>query len=686
MADGQARRPMNSATDENVRSEHNPNPNPNNTTPLYICTPIKMNHSSSQLTLNESSGIVHHCMLHQKYVSCSARDRDCRHNSVGKDPECKSALTVELIELTKTIRSGIKKHLNSFSSQQFKIEGAQYNVGRRLVHLSGDVEVNPGPMTMAGSRSSCNYQEPSVSVTSYNVRGLGDEKKLRHLINSCYKKNSVNVDSIFCFQETYVNNAGKIPYLWRGNFFLTNGNGHSCGCLTLLSSHLNIVKSIDFEERGHLLVCQKISDPNISYIIENIYAPCPNTREKLSFFEKVFDVISENSILYECENIVVAGDFNLNFKTEEMRNRQYSAQESNIARVVEDCYKGLGLKDVWQGNSSFTWRRPNTDVFSTIDRVLYSEALLETTSVKANWALSCSDHAAVEVELKLKSVDRRSKMKITRLDPSILKNEELKLNFVTEVEPLLEEANESWNPHMKLEYSKMCIRTVAERLQADRKKREKVEEEEVNDELNLAINALEDNPSDGDKEEIIEYIEELRDRKSLLVEKKGERLAEKLGTKWYNEGEKSTRYFLNLLKRKAPDSFQGLTDSFGKELTSQDEIEKEIVNFYKLLYEDYDKSKLKNVDIDDNFFNLIDAVTDDEDERVSSRISLEELEQTLLTCSDSAPGPDGIPYSFYRALWRQLGGGRWDPSLSTPGTIHWSWVTSAIHIRSRILG
>ena len=201
----------------------------------------------------------------------------------------------------------------------------------------------------------------------------------------------------------------------------------------------------------------------------------------------------------------------------------------------------------------------------------------------------------------------------------------------------------------------MCIRTVAEKLQADRKKKDKTEEEGVNEELNLAINALGGDVSDEERIEIIDYIEELRDKKASLVEKKGERLAEKLGTKWYNEGEKSTRYFLNLLNRRAPDSFQRLSSDSGEEIEKPEEIEKEIVKFYKSLYENYDKSKVEEVSINDEFFAQLSSVTDADDDAVSAQVTLKELEDTLLTCKNSAPGPDGIPYSYYRNLWRLVG-------------------------------
>ena len=140
----------------------------------------------------------------------------------------------------------------------------------------------------------------------------------------------------------------------------------------------------------------------------------------------------------------------------------------------------------------------------------------------------------------------------------------------------------------------------------------------------------------------------------ILIERKGQRLAERLGSKWYEEGEKSTRYFLNLLKRKAPDNFQILLNSEGTEINSQELIEKEIVDFYKRLYEDYDRSKIKEASLDDDFFKLVSAVSDDDEEQVIAPVTIEELEKTLLSCSNSAPGPDGIPYSYYRALWRTM--------------------------------
>ena len=154
------------------------------------------------------------------------------------------------------------------------------------------------------------------------------------------------------------------------------------------------------------------------------------------------------------------------------------------------------------------------------------------------------------------------------------------------------------------------------------------------------------------------------------MSKKIARLAERLLTKWYNEGEKSVRYFLLLLNRHLPDVFTEIRTDNGN-ITGYDQIENKIVNFYISLYQTYNKS---NIDLiqDESFYDLVDRLSQEEEEEVVQPIMNAELERTLHTCKDSAPGPDGIPYSFLRLLfWPIIGDAivdAWNHSLET-GTL-----------------
>ena len=132
---------------------------------------------------------------------------------------------------------------------------------------------------------------------------------------------------------------------------------------------------------------------------------------------------------------------------------------------------GANLKDLWESKPLFTWRRPNSESFSAIDRVLFSANSLTVQKVNVNWSLSFSDHAAIEICFqKVSRKESKPRSKIARLDPSLMKDEVTKNRIVEGVNEMFQGRLDSWNPHVKLEFAKVCIRTVTEKVQADRKK------------------------------------------------------------------------------------------------------------------------------------------------------------------------------------------------------------------------
>ena len=531
---------------------------------------------------------------------------------------------------------------------------------RMKLKRSQDVESNPGPPSRE------NPGTAELQVISYNVRGLNDELKLRHLINFCYGLNKNGaMDTVICLQETYIEKPGKIPYLWRGNFHLTAGRGNRLGCITLLNHQLSILHATNLGDRGHLLVCQKTGQQQASFIICNLYAPNINNQEKISFFDDIINELMELETRFNCNKVIMAGDYNLIFKPNEGKNRANSAQERNVARTVGNQLKELNLVDIWEKGNQFTWNRPNSDSFSTIDHVFFSKEHFNLKKTKTNWAVSLSDHAMIIASLEIKGSLAPFKTNITRLDPSVL-DEENKDRITAEISSMIGQAPGYWTPHQKLEFAKVSIRTILEKEQALRKVREASEEELLNTELDMAIKTLERGALNGaGRIEILNLIEELRVRKEILIENKGKRLAERLGTKWYNEGEKSTKYFLRLLNRASPTNFEELINEQGEKLTDTELIETEVVNFYKNLYESYPQPQ----SVDDlTFFDEITGVSRETDELVAQPITTEELGQILDTCQDSAPGPDGIPYSVLKNLWSIFGPiltAAWNYSIAT---------------------
>jgi hypothetical protein len=57
----------------------------------------------------------------------------------------------------------------------------------------------------------------------------------------------------------------------------------------------------------------------------------------------------------------------------------------------------------------------------------------------------------------------------------------------------------------------------------------------------------------------------------------------------------------------------------------------------------------------DNFYKHCPKLTKDQAESVDSELTLVDLLNALKNCKDSAPGPDGIPYSVYKKYWTIAG-------------------------------
>lgn len=560
----------------------------------------------------------------------------------------------------------------------------------KLLLISGNIERNPGPepepetdddrSTDHGRRNQKQDGSAQVKTLTYNVRGLNDQSKMRHLIN-ILNKDYLNkeYDAVIALQETNIVKEGLIPYIWRGNFVLTAGAGNARGCLTLLSSHLNVIERSEIEDRGHIVVCQRSDSQLVNYVIANVYGPNKHDNEKITFFENVLDKITEMEIKYNCHNVIILGDLNITFSEKEMKNRLYSMTEKRKANVIKSLFRDANVTDIWARDPKFTWRRPNTDTFSTLDRILYrSELLKPIGNGEVDWSFGFSDHAAVKLNFKTPQEQVRPRgNRLPRLDPSLLNDERTKARLQEEFRSLLEMALDTWDPHTKLEYAKMCLRTVAEKNQADRKKTEATIESEINEALNRAINELASEADPEDRIAIIERIENLRNKKCGLIEEKGARLAARLATKWYNEGEKSTKYFYRILNRTMPDKLSKLEKDNGDEIEGEEEVNKEVVDFYKKLYE-----TTEDVVIEDSFLNNINPVAGETADEVMKRITVEELYTTLKDCNDSSPGPDGISYSFLKTLWDVFGQllvNSWNYSLDT-GNLPTSHKTSILRL------
>ena len=567
-----------------------------------------------------------------------------------------------------------------------------------ILSRSGDIETNPGPLSnnlfqplgnggqapvrdpaggrVAGGRdadaqrgqghdgpgSSQNAkhvklsQKNDLQVMSYNIRGLSDSKKVRHIVNSCYKLSKASMNSFFMFQETFVMRLDILNYLWRGEYHLTPGLGNSQGCLTLVTAPYKIIEAKNLHNRAHVLVLAKDNTNNAETILVNVYAPNGFADDKVLFFQELTDIVTDCVVNYDCVNVIMAGDFNLVFSPNELKNRLYTNAEQRVAGSVKVMLQQINLVDSWETVpvKEYTWRTTRTgqEVFSTLDRVMFTQTGLRLIKISTDWSLSLSDHAAVTVLFQREDRQSEGRSRIARLDPRLLLDPEGCRLLDARFRELTAQASNSWDPHVKLEFYKMSLRSAVNEVNGNLKAALRDTEAGLNRDINDLVSELaQDNVQHDRKILLMTKLDDLRQLKRAVVEKVGTRLEQRTARKWYNEGELSNRYFFNLLNRKTNDDINVVYDANGVEVKDSKVIEDLITGFYKDLYE----SVPEHIETNNDFFRHIGEIPIDQAKVMEGQLTLEELTNTLATCADSSPGPDGIPYSYLKHFWTVFG-------------------------------
>jgi hypothetical protein len=83
---------------------------------------------------------------------------------------------------------------------------------------------------------------------------------------------------------------------------------------------------------------------------------------------------------------------------------------------------------------------------------------------KIEWAFEKSDHAAVKITLVQESEPRRGPG-ITKVNTRILEDPKVAADVEKEIEEMMKQTDNTWNPHAKLEFLKVAIRsTIANKV------------------------------------------------------------------------------------------------------------------------------------------------------------------------------------------------------------------------------
>ena len=218
----------------------------------------------------------------------------------------------------------------------------------------------------------------------------------------------------------------------------------------------------------------------------------------------------------------------------------------------------------------------------------------------------------------------------------------------------------------------MTIRSLAIEIASNYRRERDNEMNTLRKEIGFWQTALETAKSEHFRTMATSKMDEIICKRDKLLDDLGEFICNRLKSKWFQDGEKGTKYFLNMQKTKSRRSDLSALNSSVGVVDCPDEIDIMVGNYYRKLYEKGD-SKIKNMDKVSDFLSNMSELNHDKIALIDRSITLNDLHETLKTCSDSAPGPDGIPYSIIKLTWKYFGPlllDSWQYSLETGSLTH----------------
>jgi exonuclease III len=340
----------------------------------------------------------------------------------------------------------------------FALLNIHYNLNIiKLLLLIQGIEPNPGPI----------QSNPSISIISQNCRGLTDVKKAIKSINALKKvvTEAKTAQSIILLQECHEINSERLGKITNKQIISANGTRSSSGVAICLDEESVLVQnSIYKDPDGRFLICAIYNPENekLVTVIGNIYAPNDH-QISYDFFHGVIERIESLSYELQLSNleyeIIIGGDFNCAINDLD-RGSSRSDMEKRLGNYLEISFSNLGCMDSGlksQNKLNKSWRRQAS--WSRIDYIFMSKSLWDRTiAYNTSWTVVHSDHATINCVLGAR-VNISPGRSFPKLYATELDNETTKALIRCHLESEIQKFPSHWNPHQKLEYIKIALRT-----------------------------------------------------------------------------------------------------------------------------------------------------------------------------------------------------------------------------------
>ena len=504
-----------------------------------------------------------------------------------------------------------------------------------------------------------------LKIFCMNVRGLSTKEKRQDTFHWLKQKKM----SIYCLTDVHadLHSQSNFSKDWNNSCIFSSYSSESRGVAILFGEDIEYkVLEVDRDNVGNLLMVKLMIIPDFTLWLITLYGP---NRDEPDFYENLKMKLSEKENL----PLIICGDWNLvqNFKLDTFGYQR----ENNLKakKIVSEMQLLLDLEDVWRINHEksrkYTWFSSKTprqmarlDFFLTTPDI---HSKLKNSAIIPGYR---TDHSALTLELQLNNTIRGKGF--WKFNTSLLREvdyvnsvkQEIKttLGLYSENDGFNEDCGNNFTVDYQTLFELLKLNIRGQTIAFSSKKAKDRRREVLN--LEHKILALENSLSQvGQEDDILKVTNlynELHLVKSRLVtlhepEVKAAILRSK--AQCYEEGEKATKFFLNLEKRNYINKTIHRLNVDGQIITDPKEILLAQKNFYKRIY----SSKATKSDVNlARFLNKHNVVPLDNASKMYCEGLIKESEALKVIKNmknNKSPGTDGFPVEFYKFFWADIG-------------------------------
>ena len=504
----------------------------------------------------------------------------------------------------------------------------------------------------------------TVSICSFNCRGLGDKRKRADVLNFLNTKKF----SIVCLQDVHwtCEMENQIKLDWGYDCFFSHGTSNSRGTAILLNDNF-IFKAHGYKsDPGGNWVILDITFSDIRVSLANIYGP---NQDDPSFYKNIMDEIES----YNNAHSIICGDFNL-VQQPNMDTMNYNSVGNPKARKeVLNMMNIHDLIDPWRENNPtarrYTWRQPTPFKQGRLDFFLLSHemfSMVDNTDILPGYR---SDHSIPTVTFAKQTPHRgRGYWKFNN---SLLKD----TKYIQVVKDAIGEIVKQYaaspysrenmknipgkevqfniNDQLLLDMILVDIRGKTIPYGASMKRKREKEIKSLEAEISRIDHTLDLNPTHTTADTLMEDLKSANKKLQELRDVHMEGVKIRARVQNLEFGEKPSKYFLNLEKKNYVNkSINFLEKQNGIKTNSQKEILEEAKMFYENLYSD--KEKQIDTSLLDTIPN-IPTLSEDESSQIDGVLEYDEVLNALKSMQNNkTPGPDGFTVEFFKFFWKDL--------------------------------